>query len=180
LVIKNIYFYTKLKRVYSIQPNISANGPNMLHRLQRAHITHPASTEPSSAHPTTSLPSKNPRPSTLPVSASTTRPPVSGDGSSSSLSSRLSAADPLLAAALRPGADSRTIPSVHLGNEPYTSLGRIDCLPGPLIRTISAGPVVPVLNRFRISFSLLPVPLRWPWIRSLRAGCAAGSVGLLS
>ena len=120
----------------------------------------------------------------LPVSTSTTRPPVCGDGSSSSLSSRLSAADPLLAAALRPGADGRTIPSVHLGNESYTSLGRIGCLPGPLIRTISAGPVVPVLNRFRISFSskrmILPLPLRWPWIRSLRAGCAAGSVGLLS
>ena len=61
----NITKLVIMKYIFYTAKYISTNGSKMLHRLERAHIIHPASTEQSSAHPTTSLPSKNPRPPAL-------------------------------------------------------------------------------------------------------------------
>lgn len=64
--------------------------------------------------------------------------------------------DPPVPAALRPGADVQRFLPCTLGNEPYTSLGPIGCLSGPLIQTIGAGPVAP----FSIDSEFLFLPFQ--------------------
>lgn len=119
--------------MYSIEPNISANGPKMLHRLERAHIIHRAVLGPSNY---LTLPSKT-----------QDRRPLHLDDLTAGERRRLLLPLPASLCRIVPSpplsARARTagqfLPCAS-GNEPYTSLRRIGCLPGPLIRTVGAGP----------------------------------------